>query len=542
MHHRAGVGATAGNRGDSGASSSGASSSSWCTVGNALVVLVIAAQAAGLAWLVLFRKCPAVPTLPVIQTTCPDADVVFETTTDLDACFATLKTCREQVVNMDLLANLNRDCDRDAEAGDDPEAPDADANAEEEEIDICAASRETLVNYDAVPYGKYDYLVVGAGLTGAVAARLLADSGRRVLVIEKAPRVGGLCYDECDASGVLVHKFGPHVLHTGDRRVIRLLSLFDKWRGATHKELVSVAGVQVPFPPNRNSLNVLFNADFHSDSEADAWLVDQRRQAMDFQKGFSCTAETCQNAEQLLLSTVGLELYDLVYKNYTTKKWGLPPQQLDPSVVKGMPMPKSSTDEAFYSSDEWFQGLPAHGYTHLFEVMLYHPNINVLLNTAYSKIATALNAYTWKHVIVTSPIDEFFAFNYGHLAYRSLTFENHRLDMQFFQKAAVVNYPNDYKFSDIVEMKHTTRQHANTTTIVKETPSIKGPLLYPILTKANLDILAQYKVEAEPLMQVEEHKIVFAGRLGDFAYYSMGEAVLQGIKVFEGLTGEILPD
>ena len=359
---------------------------------------------------------------------------------------------------------------------------------------------------------SYDYLIVGAGFAGSVLAeRLASQSGMRVLLIDRRPHVGGNAYDEKNADGILYHKYGPHIFHTNSDAVVEYLSQFTKWRPYEHRVLAQVRGQQVPIPINRTTLNLLFGLDLKTDDEAAAYLASRAE-----------PVEDIQTSEDVVINAVGRELYELFFRGYTRKQWGLDPSELDKQVTSRIPT-RTNTDDRYFS--DTFQAMPLNGYTFMFEKMLDHPSIEVRTGVDFRDLRGEVDA---DHIIYTGPIDEYFNFRFGKLPYRSLTFDHQTLEQEQFQPVAVVNYPSpDVPYTRISEYKHLTGQEASHTTITYEYPSAEGDPYYPIPRTENQELFKRYEALADAT-----EGVTFVGRLATYRYYNMDQIVGQALATF----------
>ena len=362
---------------------------------------------------------------------------------------------------------------------------------------------------------KYDYLVVGAGFAGSVLAeRLASQHGAHVLVIDKRPHIGGNAYDHLDEAGVLIHQYGPHIFHTNSDEIVDYLSQFTKWRPYEHRVLADVRDQLVPIPINRTTLNKLFELSLQTDEEAAAYLASRAE-----------PVEQIRTSEDVVVSAVGRELYELFFQGYTRKQWGLDPSQLDKSVTSRVPT-RTNTDDRYFSDKHNI--MPADGYTAMFNAMLDHPLIDVMLSTGHADVADQIEA---DHLIYSGPIDEYFGFRYGKLPYRSLRFEHHQLDQEQFQPVAVVNYPHpDVPYTRITEYKHLTGQKHRRTSITYEYPSAEGDPYYPIPRPENQELFKKYEALADATPNV-----TFVGRLATYRYYNMDQVVGQALATFRKL-------
>lgn len=361
------------------------------------------------------------------------------------------------------------------------------------------------------PLGGYDYLIVGAGFAGSVMAeRLASQLDRRVLLIDRRNHVGGNAYDCRDGAGVMIHQYGPHIFHTNAQRVVNYLSQFTDWRSYEHRVLAAVDGKQVPIPINLTTLNLLYGLKMNS-AEAAQFLAARASTDLDI-----------VSSRDVVISQVGLELYQKFFEGYTRKQWGIDASQLDKAVTSRVPTRTDSDDRYFQDK---FQCMPSLGYTHMFERMIDHPNIDFFPETDYADIKGSTK-YT--HVIYTGPIDEYFSHCFGKLPYRSLRFEHSTLDTSRYQKTAVVNYPSlDVPHTRITEYKHLTGQVHPKTSITHEYPTSEGDPYYPIPTPENAVLYRQYEDLAE-----RTHGITFTGRLGTYRYYNMDQVVAQSLMLF----------
>jgi UDP-galactopyranose mutase len=366
----------------------------------------------------------------------------------------------------------------------------------------------------AAPKGRYDYLIVGAGFAGSVLAeRLATQHGARVLLIDRRPHIGGNAYDEPNEAGILYHKYGPHIFHTNGEQVVDYLSQFTKWRPYEHRVLAYVREQLVPIPINRTTLNMLFGLDLNTDEEAVEYLASRAEPVDDI-----CTSE------DVVINAVGRELYELFFRGYTRKQWGLDPSELDKQVTSRIPT-RTNTDDRYFS--DTFQAMPLHGYTAMFEKMLDHPLIEKRLGTDFRDLKDQAHEIA-DHIIYTGPIDEYFDFRFGKLPYRSLKFDHQTIEQERFQPVAVVNYPcEEVPFTRITEYKHLTGQQSPATTVTYEYPSAEGDPYYPIPRPENQELFKQYEALADATDDV-----TFVGRLATYRYYNMDQIVGQALATF----------
>jgi UDP-galactopyranose mutase len=362
--------------------------------------------------------------------------------------------------------------------------------------------------------GRYDYLIVGAGFAGSVLAeRLASQHGARVLLMDRRPHVGGNAYDEPNEAGILYHKYGPHIFHTNSQQVVDYLSQFTEWRPYEHRVLAYVRGQLVPIPINRTTLNALFDVNLETDDQAAAYLASRAE-----------PVDEITTSEDVVINAVGRELYQLFFRGYTRKQWGLDPSELDKQVTSRIPT-RTNTDDRYFS--DTFQAMPLEGYTRMFERMLDDARIDKRLGTDFRDIKDHAHEIA-DHIIYTGPIDEYFDFRFGKLPYRSLKFDHQTLQQESFQPVAVVNYPSeDVPFTRISEYKHLTGQQSPVTTVTYEYPSAEGDPYYPIPRPENQELFKRYEALADATDDV-----TFVGRLATYRYYNMDQIVGQALATF----------
>lgn len=359
----------------------------------------------------------------------------------------------------------------------------------------------------------FDYLIVGAGFAGSVLAeRLASQLNKKVLIIDKRNHIAGNAYDHYNKDGILVHKYGPHIFHTNSKDVFDHLSQFTEWRPYEHRVQASVDGQLVPIPINLDTINKLYGLNLTS------------FEVEDFFKSKAEEINPIRTSEDVVVSRVGRELYEKFFRNYTRKQWGMDPSELDKSVTSRVPV-RTNRDDRYFS--DTFQAMPLRGYTAMFEKMLDHPNIKIMLNTDYHEI---LDVIPFREMIYTGPVDEYFDFKYGKLPYRSLEFKHETIDEQKHQPAPVVNYPNEHPYTRITEFKYLTGQQHPKTSIVYEYPKAEGDPYYPVPKPENAELYNKYKKLAE-----ETPGVHFVGRLATYRYYNMDQVVAQALTLFKKL-------
>ncbi|MEO7315260.1 MAG: UDP-galactopyranose mutase [Ginsengibacter sp.] len=357
----------------------------------------------------------------------------------------------------------------------------------------------------------FDYLIVGAGLAGGVLAERLATvENRKVLLVEKRNHIAGNTYDYYNEDGLLVHKYGPHIFHTNSKEVFSYLGKFTKWRPYEHRVLASVDGLLVPIPINLNTINELYG--LHLNSSEVVGFLESR----------AVKNGRPQTSEDAVIAKVGRELYEKFFKGYTKKQWNLDPSELDASVTSRIPT-RSNRDDRYFT--DIYQAMPLHGYTKMFEKMLDHPNIKIMLNTDYKEI---IKDIPFRKMIYTGPVDYFYDYRYGKLPYRSIDFQFETLHQEVFQKTGTVNYPNEHPYTRITEYKYLTGQHHSKTTIVYEHPTDDGDPYYPVPRPENALLYNKYHHLAS-----QEENVYFAGRLATYKYYNMDQVVAQALSLFK---------
>ena len=363
-------------------------------------------------------------------------------------------------------------------------------------------------------------MVVGAGFAGAVMAERLAnDAGKRVLVVDRRPHIAGNAFDVEDEAGILIHRYGPHIFHTNSADIFDYLSRFTEWRPYEHRVLADVDGKRVPMPINRTTLNMLYGLDLASDADVEAFLAARAE-----------PVHPILTSADVVVAQVGRELYETFFQGYTRKQWGLDPSELDKAVTARVPT-RTSTDDRYFT--DRFQAMPRDGYTRMFERMLDHPNIDLLLGVDYADVR---DAYPHDHLVFTGPIDEYFGFRHGRLPYRSLRFEHRTLDQEWRQPVAVVNYPaEDVPYTRVTEYKHLTGQTAQRTSVTFEYPSATGDPYYPIPRDENQALYKRYEALA-----LAEPGVSFVGRLATYRYYNMDQVVGQALATYRRLAAEMI--
>jgi len=373
---------------------------------------------------------------------------------------------------------------------------------------------------------NFSGLIVGCGLSGVVIAERIANElNGKVTIIEKRNHIGGNCYDYVDQdTGILMNKYGAHLFHTNNETVWNYINRFDKWSRWEHKVLTSVDNKFVSIPVNITTINELCDEHLQTEEDVNEWL-----------KKNQVKYETINNSEEMAKSRIGNALYDKLIRDYTFKQWNKYPEELDKSVLERIPI-RGNFDTRYFADK--YQALPHKGYTHFFEKVLDHNNIEVKLNTDYFEFIKTNDVTKYDIVIFTGPIDSYFP-NLEKLEYRSIDFTIETIkDMNYFQPNSVVNYPSkDVPFTRIVEYKHFLNQTSKDTIIVSEKTNDVGEPYYPVPNKKNMDLYEKYKVLAK---KEEENRVFFVGRLANYKYFNMDEAIANGLDFFNNTIVNLL--
>ena len=373
----------------------------------------------------------------------------------------------------------------------------------------------------------FDSVIIGAGVAGCVAARDLAESGRKVLVLEQRDHIGGNCYDEKDEHGILIHKYGPHIFHTKEQKAYDYLSRFTDWYAFGHEVVANVHGKLIPVPFNLNTLHMVYEqekADALEKKLIDAFGLESRVPILKLREH-----------EDPEIREIADYVYENIFLHYTMKQWGQTPEQIDPAVTGRVPVLISHDNR--YFQEPW-QGMPLHGYTLMFEKMLDHENITVEIGVdarsrvTFSEGSVSLDGQAFTgDVIYTGPLDELFDCRFGRLPYRSLRFDFEYYDKPDYQGHSVVNYTVSEDFTRITEFKYLTGQQAEGTTIVKEYPfaytGAAGEIpYYSIANEANQKLYEQYRGLVEHIPNVW-----LLGRLAEYKYYNIDAMVLKALEL-----------
>lgn len=380
-----------------------------------------------------------------------------------------------------------------------------------------------LINVD-----DYDLLIVGSGFTGSTIARLQAEQGKRVLVLEKRNHIAGNMYDEIDNNGILVHRYGPHAFHTNDEEVYKFVTKYGKWNNYILQCGTRLENFVSPTPFNFTTIDMLYG-------EKDAKNL-KRNLLKKYPNKETVTILELLKDSNKQIKAYAQKLFDLDYGPYTSKQWGIPLKELDVSILQRVPVRLS--DKNAYFEDK-YQIMPECSYVDFFKKLLNHPNITIKLKTdvldfikmdGVNKEILFNNQPLTIPVVYTGPIDDLFGFRYKKLPYRSLVFKYKTFKKKNFQKFSVIAYPKAKGYTRIVEYKKIPIQNIdNVTTVVYEYPLFsdkRNEPYYPILTNENVQIYEKYKNDAE------KFKLLYlCGRLADYKYYNMDMVIKRAFEV-----------
>jgi UDP-galactopyranose mutase len=363
----------------------------------------------------------------------------------------------------------------------------------------------------------YDTVIVGAGLAGLTSARILAEQGKKVLVVEKHRHIGGHCHDYRNEHGITIHTYGPHIFHTQDKDVWDFVTRYSDFNYYQHRVLAYSEGSYFPFPINRDTLAQVLGREIP---------VNQVHTILQEEASRASFNNPPENFRDVIVSQVGERLYSMFFKNYTRKQWEKDPEELSPEVAKRIPV-RDNRDDRYFSDP--YQGIPQSGYTALAEKIANHENITLMLGADYFAVKELFNP---ELTIFTGELDRFFNYQFGKLEYRSLRLELKTFDTESYQDSAVINYPNDYDWTRITEYKKISLEKSDKTTVCFEYPLADGEPYYVVMTKENLAKRAAYMKEVEKLEQ--SGSWLFIGRLAEYTYYNMDQVIK---RVFERLKG-----
>jgi len=361
---------------------------------------------------------------------------------------------------------------------------------------------------------KTKNLIIGAWLSWIVLAQQLAEKGENVLIIEKRKHIGWNCYDYYDENWILVHKYGPHIFHTNYEDVWEYVNRFSEFTNYQHKVLWFIDWKLAPIPFNLESLYTLISPEYAKEIEKSLlkhFNYNQRVSIIELQ-------EKAKQVDDKNLEFIANYVFEKIFKNYTIKQWWIKPEEINPEVLKRVPILISKDGRYFQDKYQW---MPKYWYTKMFEKMLDYPNIKILLNTDYKEIITDIE---YEKLYYTWPIDYFFDYKYWKLEYKKTLYHFETLNKKQFQQIATVNYPNDYEFTRITEFKlfypENPTFNIEKTVICKEYPGIGEIEAYPVLNKENEERLKKYTQEAKKLKNV-----YFLWRLANYKYFNMDQTI-----------------
>ena len=360
-------------------------------------------------------------------------------------------------------------------------------------------------------------LVVGAGLSGAVIANLIAHKlDESVLVIDKKNHIAGNCYDYRDKNGIMIHKYGPHIFHTKSERVWSFISQFTDFNTYMHKVIGLIDGIETHIPFNFNTLHDVF-------PQTLANRIEEKLLAKFEYNSKVPILEFLQQDDEDLKFLANY-VYEKIFLNYTTKQWGYKPDELSGAVTARVPVYLSRDDRYFQDK---YQGIPLKGYTKVVENMLNHKNIKLKMNTDYKNIDSS----KFDRIFYTGSIDEFYNYEYGELPYRSVHFKLEEYNKPYYQSNVSINYPCNYDFTRIHEYKYFLDDKSEKTVIAKEHSEFfengRNERCYPIPNDKNTELYNKY------LAKNKNDNIFFLGRLGDYRYYDMDKAILRALELFD---------
>jgi len=367
----------------------------------------------------------------------------------------------------------------------------------------------------------YDYLIVGAGLSGLVLAERLGSLGRSCLVVERRNHIGGNCHDRKDRHGLFYHVYGPHYFRTNSELVRTYLSRFTEWQDAKYRVQVYTRGRYWSFPINLNTYRQFSQDPSATEADFAAYLTEHR-----------VPIENPANSREAILSAVGPELFELFYRGYTEKQWGRPVEALDASVCRRIPI-YPGLDERYFRDE--FQALPARGYNAMFEALVGASGADIRLGVDYRDVRQHVKH---QHLIYTGPLDEYFESRFGPLPYRTARYALEEIGAAqvpaggFVQPSLQVNYPGPEPFTRTVELKHVTGQESAHSNLVREFPAEYKPgesdPNYPIPGPESEERVTRYRALAE-----QEANVTFIGRLAQYRYLNMDQVVGAALHTFD---------
>lgn len=375
-------------------------------------------------------------------------------------------------------------------------------------------------------FKDYNLIIVGAGLFGSVMAEQAASAGYRVCVIEQRSHIGGNCYSEFDPeTGINVHKYGPHIFHTSNEKIWQYVNRFTRFTQYRHKALSKVSSTMYSIPINLSTINKFYDVEFTPD------------QAQDFLNSKKVKFDKPSNFEEQALSLVGNDLYQTFIYGYTKKQWGIDPRELPASVARRLPV-RTNYNDRYYN--DLYEAMPVDGYTPMFENMLSHPNIHLLLGVKWQEVRDQIRFD--QLVVYSGPIDQYHDYCFGHLSWRTLDFEFRVEPTSDFHGAAQVNFPEEsVPWTREIEHRHfhpERRVSSEQTIIGREFSRAAAPddvPYYPINTAKDQEILKKYQG-----LTLSNPNRIIGGRLGEYMYYDMHQVIGSSLSCFKNKVAPIL--
>jgi len=376
-----------------------------------------------------------------------------------------------------------------------------------------------------------DCIIVGTGFCGSVIARKLAEQNKKVLILERRNHIAGNMYDEIDSNGILVQRYGPHIFHTNHSEVFEFITKYDTWIDYHLNCAVDLDGIISPSPFNFKTIDLLYTEKEAKILKDQLGVYYYGRETVTILDLLNCNDETIKRYAE--------KLFEMDYRPYTAKQWGIPPEEIDSSVLKRVPVRLNYTNGYF---DDAYQVLPQNGYSYFFKNLLKHKNIEVLINTDalnFIKIDEEKKEILFEDkpinilVVYTGAIDGLLGYKYGELPYRSLVFDYRTKNIESFQKVPIVAYPKADGYTRITEYKKLPPQTIpGLTTVAYEYPlpankSENNEPYYPIITDTNLSLYNKYLFDLNNIPN-----LFLCGRLADYKYYNMDAAIMRAFEVF----------
>ena len=368
---------------------------------------------------------------------------------------------------------------------------------------------------------KIKNLIIWAWLSWVVLSQKLAEKWEEVLIIEKRNHIWWNCYDYYDENWILVHKYWPHIFHTNYEDVWKYVNKFSNFTNYQHKVLWFIDGKLAPIPFNLESLYILISKEYAKKIENSLLKYYSYNSRVSINELKQKAKETWDKNLEFIADYI----FEKIFKNYTIKQWWIKPEEINPEVLKRVPILISKDPRYFQDKFQW---MPEKWYTEMMEKMLESKNIKVMLNTDFKEIK---NKIEYKRLIFTWAIDEYFDYKYWKLDYKKTLYKLETIDKKEFQQATTVNYPNDYEFTRISEFKkmylNSPTYNIEKTVICTEIPWIWEIKAYPVETEKNLKVLEKYKQETKKL-----ENVYFVGRLANYKYFNMDQTIKNALDFY----------